>query len=556
AEAVTAACYTQNRSLIHTRHNKTPYELVHDKKPDLTFLRVFGALCYLTNDIKDLRKLQPTAAIRIFVGYARSKKVRVPIISAGIHFSTTIDQDAPFPSHSPSSSELQPPISHQGVIAGSTIIEDNPFAHADNDPFVNVFASEPSYKSSSSEDASLAESTHVTQPHNHLENEARITRLTMSLAIPLDQYLPENNLQQMPCSACTTKVKPKKFNSVVTEDCWFQAMQDEIYKFDRLQARLVAKGYRQEDGIDFEESFTPVARIEAIKIFIANATSKNVTVYQMDVKTAFLNNDLKEEVYVSRPEGFVDPDHLTHVYRLKKDLYGLKQAPQECTHGVSTLTYAAISFKIKLRTAWLNCTLCQQIISLWTYSPRHYQESGLNLYSRDLNKVPFSNFLLYIPERLLGLIGPDIQFFKCCGGIITRTNIDYVELMWEEFVQAIQTFLVDKDNLGSPTKKGKKTKPYVIPYSRFTKLIIYYLGRHHTIHQRSGSPLNRAEDDLSLEISSGKKKTTPKADKLVKPAPAKQVKPTTAKQPKLKLVKEKPTKPTVTPLFIKKTVMS
>nr|GFC55697.1 retrovirus-related Pol polyprotein from transposon TNT 1-94 [Tanacetum cinerariifolium] len=86
-------------------------------------------------------------------------------------------------------------------------------------------------------------------------------------------------------------------------------------------------GYRQEEGIDFEESFTPVARIEAIRIFIANAASKTMTIYQMDVKIAFLNGELKEKVYVSQPEGFVDPDHPTHVYRLKKALYELKQAP-------------------------------------------------------------------------------------------------------------------------------------------------------------------------------------------------------------------------------------
>ncbi|GKE81695.1 retrovirus-related pol polyprotein from transposon TNT 1-94, partial [Tanacetum coccineum] len=94
------------------------------------------------------------------------------------------------------------------------------------------------------------------------------------------------------------------------------------------KARLVAKRYRQEEGIDFEESFAPVALIEAIRIFIANAASKNMIIYQMDVKTAFLNGELKEEVYVCQPEGFVDPDHPTHVYRLKKDLYGLKQAPR------------------------------------------------------------------------------------------------------------------------------------------------------------------------------------------------------------------------------------
>ncbi|GJT12123.1 retrovirus-related pol polyprotein from transposon TNT 1-94 [Tanacetum coccineum] len=159
-----------------------------------------------------------------------------------------------------------------------------------------------------------------------------------------------------------SKVKPKNFKSVITKDRWFQAMQDEIHEFDQLQvwelvpqpdcvmiislkwiykvkldeygdvlknkARLVTKGYRQKEGIDFEESFAPVERIEAIRIFIANAASKNMTIYQMDVKTTFRNGKLKEEVYVSQPEGFIDPDHPTHVYRLKKALYGLKQAPR------------------------------------------------------------------------------------------------------------------------------------------------------------------------------------------------------------------------------------
>ncbi|GJV57604.1 retrovirus-related pol polyprotein from transposon TNT 1-94 [Tanacetum coccineum] len=78
---------------------------------------------------------------------------------------------------------------------------------------------------------------------------------------------------------------------------------------------------------NIEESFAPVSRIEAIRIFIANAATKNMTIYQMDVKMAFLNGELREVVYVSQPEGFVDPDKPNHVYRLKKALYGLKQAP-------------------------------------------------------------------------------------------------------------------------------------------------------------------------------------------------------------------------------------
>nr|GEX77255.1 hypothetical protein [Tanacetum cinerariifolium] len=252
----------------------------------LMFL-VFGALCYPTNDSEDLGKLQLTADIGIFVGYAPSRKgyriynkrtqqimetiyvqfdeltepidpmhlstgpapnlltpeqiIQAPINSVGTSSSTTTDQDAPSPSISPSSSALQS--HHQGVTAESTLMGNNPIAPVDNNPLINVFALEPSSDASSSEDA------------------------------------------------------------------W-----------------LVAKGYRQEEGIDFEESFALVSRIEAIHIFIANAASKNMIIYQMDVKTAFLNDELKEEVYASQPEGFVDSNHPTHVYHLKKALYGLKQA--------------------------------------------------------------------------------------------------------------------------------------------------------------------------------------------------------------------------------------
>ncbi|GJS57792.1 putative ribonuclease H-like domain-containing protein [Tanacetum coccineum] len=460
AEDVATACYTQNRSLIHTRHNKTPYELVHDKKPNLTFFRVFGALCYPTNNSEDLGKLQPTTDIGIFVGYALSRKgyriynkrtrrimetihiqfdelsesmapvqlstgsaptfltpgqissglvpnpvpatpyipptnkeleilfqlmfdeylepplverlvspapaVPVPVNLAGTPSSTTIDQDAPSPSYLPSSSALQSPSSHHGVTAGSTIIEDNHFAPVDNNLFINVFALEPSFEASSFGDVNSVESTHVTQPHHHLEKWSKDHPLDNVIGNPSRQVSARKQLatDALWClyNSVLSKVEPKNFKYAITEDCWFQAMQDEIHEFDRIQvwelvpypdcvmiialkwiykvkldeygdvlknkARLVAKGYRQEEGIDFEESFAPVTRIEAIRIFIANVASIKMTIYQMDVNTAFLNGVLKEEVYVCQPEGFFDPDHLTRVYRLKKALYSLKQAPR------------------------------------------------------------------------------------------------------------------------------------------------------------------------------------------------------------------------------------
>nr|GEU41225.1 retrovirus-related Pol polyprotein from transposon TNT 1-94 [Tanacetum cinerariifolium] len=378
---------------------------------------------------------------------------------------------------------------------------------------------------------------------------------------------------------------------------------------------------------------------------LKNKASKNMTIYQMDVRTTFLNGELKEEVYVSQPEGLINPDHPTHIYHLKKALYGLKQAPQvsgiaykkhlealkqtmqvikiheettvlhairfPCivittvlllsaatmsnTHGPSTLKYITISFKSRKEKRSKGCSSYKmanknvpapapirsddQILPFAACVPigksnfldEDWFRLDANLLREDLEITPvnqahqfvspplgdavmdFMNQLgypgeihfvsriavnnLYQPWRAIlsmiiqcltgktsGFDRPIYLVLQMLWGIITRTNIDYAKLMWEEFVQAIHTFLVDKANLGSPTKKGKKTKPHVILYCQFTKLIIYYLGRHHNIHHRYGSPFNLAEDDLT-ENEGGKKKTASKADKPVKPAPTKKAKP-------------------------------
>nr|GEZ78192.1 retrovirus-related Pol polyprotein from transposon TNT 1-94 [Tanacetum cinerariifolium] len=110
--------------------------------------------------------------------------------------------------------------------------------------------------------------------------------------------------------------------------------KDEDQTMIHNKARVVAKGYAQEEGIDFEESFAPVARLEAVQIFIAYVAYKSFPIYQMYVKTAFLNGPLKEEVYVAQPDGFVDPDHPEKVYHLRKAIYGLKQAPKAWVYAV------------------------------------------------------------------------------------------------------------------------------------------------------------------------------------------------------------------------------
>ncbi|GKB96706.1 retrovirus-related pol polyprotein from transposon TNT 1-94, partial [Tanacetum coccineum] len=130
--------------------------------------------------------------------------------------------------------------------------------------------------------------------------------------------------------------RPVKNNIIAVKWIW-KNTSDADNIVIRNKSCLVAKGYKQEEGIDFEKSFAPVASLEAVRMFIDFAAHKNITIFQMDVKTAFLNGLLKEEVYVSQPDGFVDLDFLDHVYRLKKVLYGLKQAPRAWYDKLSSI---------------------------------------------------------------------------------------------------------------------------------------------------------------------------------------------------------------------------
>ena len=125
-----------------------------------------------------------------------------------------------------------------------------------------------------------------------------------------------------------TLVPRPKNRSVIGTKWVFRNKTDSDGIITRNKARLVAKGYSQHEGIDYDETFAPVARLEAIRIFLAYAAHKKFTVFQMDVKSAFLNGELEEEVYVEQPPGFVDTKHSDYVYRLDKALYGLKQAPR------------------------------------------------------------------------------------------------------------------------------------------------------------------------------------------------------------------------------------
>ncbi|GJV02889.1 retrovirus-related pol polyprotein from transposon TNT 1-94 [Tanacetum coccineum] len=244
--------------------------------------------------------------------------------------STFIDQDAPSTSIPSSQEYEQSPIISQGF---------------EESPKTPTFHDDPLNESPNEDSTPQGSSSNVRQIHTPFEHLGRWTKdhpIENVISDPSCSVSTRKQLETdaMSCyfDAFLTSVEPKNFKQelVTCPDNVFLIKLKWIYKVKtdesggvlKNKARLVAQGFRQEEGIDFEESFAPVARIEAIRIFVANAAHKNMTIYQMDVKTAFLNGELKEEVYVSQPEGFVDQDNPSHVYKLKKALYGLKQAPR------------------------------------------------------------------------------------------------------------------------------------------------------------------------------------------------------------------------------------
>ncbi|GJW26507.1 retrovirus-related pol polyprotein from transposon TNT 1-94 [Tanacetum coccineum] len=344
AEAIATAYYTPNRSLLHTIHNKTRYELVHDKKPDLSFLLVFGVLWYPTKNSKDLGKLKAKADIGFFVGYAPNKKgyriynkqTRQIMETIHVTFDELTGQTTPVHSSSgPAPNLLMPGPIRSGLVPNPTPVA--PYVPPTYKELEILF--QPMFDEYFEPPTVDRLVPHVPAAQVPVNPSGPSVSISVDQDAPLGNYSPSSSDHQS-SSAMQEEihefdrldvwelVPPLNCAMIISLKWVYKVKLDEYGDLLKNKARLVAKGYRQEEGLEFEESFAPVSRLEAIRIFIANAASKNITVYQMDVKTAFLNGELKVEVYVSQPEGFIDPYRPNHVYRLKKALYGLKQAPR------------------------------------------------------------------------------------------------------------------------------------------------------------------------------------------------------------------------------------
>ncbi|GJY53540.1 retrovirus-related pol polyprotein from transposon TNT 1-94 [Tanacetum coccineum] len=342
AEAVATTCFTQNRSIINTRHNKTPYELLHGRKPNIEYFHVFGSLCYPTNDRDDLGKMKPKADIGVFIGYSETSRGfriynhRTKMIMETIHVKFD-ELTAMASEHDCLEPELQRFNNHNSSAETMNTPSKEDLDHLFSPMFEEYFEQ----KSSDTPIYSVAQPTqvHEDSPTTSLiivdtheappEFESSTTALEPSNVQNFHQVQPSTYIwtkDHLLDQVIGDPSKPVMTRQRLHTDSENKCDAENIVVWNKTH--LVAKGYKQEEGIAFEESFALVARLEAIRMFIAYAAHKNITIFQMDVKTAFLNGPLKEEVYVSQPEGFIDPEFPNHVYRLKKALYGLKQAPR------------------------------------------------------------------------------------------------------------------------------------------------------------------------------------------------------------------------------------
>nr|GEZ70974.1 hypothetical protein [Tanacetum cinerariifolium] len=300
AEAIATACLTQNRSIIHRRFNKTPYELINGRKPDISFLHVFGALCYPKNNREDIGKLGAKGDIGFLIGYSadscayrvynrRTKKI---METMNVSFDELSAMD--FEQHS-SKPGLQSMTSGY-IISGldltyppSTITTQQP-SEGELDLLFEAITvlptQEPQVRQLSMESTTIADTAPI--PTNSS---------SLATNIPINsQDFVELNPNAMVDGNTFVNPFANLSTSAAASSSHQKNKHDEEQTVIRNKSRLVVRGYRQEEGIDLEESFASVARMEAIRIFLAYAAHKSFTMFQIDVKTAFLHGSLKEDV--------------------------------------------------------------------------------------------------------------------------------------------------------------------------------------------------------------------------------------------------------------------
>nr|GEY12319.1 hypothetical protein [Tanacetum cinerariifolium] len=541
AEAIATAYFTQNRSIIHRCFNKTPYELINGRKPDISFLHVFSALCYPKNDRKDIGKLGAKGDIGFFIGYSvdscayrvfnrRTKKimetmnVSFDVLSAmafeqrsskpGLNSeldllfeamyddyiggqpsatartvspsqehqvcqtstaSTTIADTAPIPTNSSS-------LATNILITSQDVDELNPNVMIDGNTFVNPFANSSIIAAASSSQQNVDPSNMHTfyQPYPHEFQWTKDHPLEQVIREPSRPVLTRNQLRSdgdmcMYALSIST-MEPKNVKEAMTDPAWIDSMQEDLLQFKRLdvwvlvpapdnispltlkwlfknkhdeeqmviknKSRLIVRGYRQEEGIDFEESFAPVARMEAIRIFLAYATHKSFTVFQMDVKTAFLHGSLKKDVNLEGVD-ILKGDRSTNLYTI--NLHEMASASPICLMARASSTKPCLWHQRKkqksISSIKTSSKLEAEITSssygfMWTHENCQYKwKASPVIIIRTDNSTEFKNQVL---KEYFDMVGISHQM----SSVRTPQQNRVVERRNRTLVEAARTMLI------------------------------------------------------------------------------------------------------------------
>nr|GEX77973.1 hypothetical protein [Tanacetum cinerariifolium] len=360
AEAIATACFTQNRSLVIPRHEKTPYHIINDQKPSVKFFHIFGSICYIVRDLENLDKMK------------EKDRTVTKSNELDLLFSLLFD-------------ELLNG-SSKNINQAETYAENDQVA---DDEFINIF-------STPVQDQGETSSRHVDSSNMHTFYQRYPSEHRWTKDHPLEQVIGnpsqsvrtrrqlESDAETCMFALIVSRTKPKNIKEAMADSVWIESMQEELHQFDRLdiwelvdrplctnvinlkwlwknkcdeenifirnKSRLVAKGYAQKEGVDFEESFAPVARLEAVRLFIAYVVYKSFTVYQMDVKTTFLYGPLKEEV---------TPIATKH---LDADLSGTPVDQTKYHSNVGAIMYLTVSRPDIIHATWY-CARYQVVIS-------------------------------------------------------------------------------------------------------------------------------------------------------------------------------------------------
>ena len=355
-EAINTVFYLKNRSPTRSLDNITPFEALYGFKPVVQNLKVFGCTAFAHIPKENRKKLDAKAIKCIFIGYCSQFKA-YKLFDPSTHkvFASRDvlfhEQETEISENSNQSHEewhkvLDEPVLDEGVTQEQQTVLQQPNIQEQQQQ-QEGFSDTNSPSSTSDEDKSS---------HSEEEGNQQLRRSSRQVRAP------ERYKDYALMSSISNVIEPISFDEANVHDEWRNAMEEEyesimqnntweltelpkhknpigckwIYKpkfksdgsIDKYKARLVAKGYSQTEGIDYAETFAPVAKLNTIRLLIALATKYNWKLNQLDVKSAFLNGELKEEVYLTQPEGFVEKGQEHLVCKLKKALYGLKQAPR------------------------------------------------------------------------------------------------------------------------------------------------------------------------------------------------------------------------------------